>query len=388
MKNLAILGSTGSIGTQTLDVVRAFRDKFQVSVLAAHSNDALLGEQIEEFAPALAVLTDEAAAERLRSRYSGPTEILGGAAALLTAAVFPAVDTVVTSLVGFAGLAPTLAAIEAGKNIALANKETLVVAGELVMKKARARGVAVLPVDSEHSALFQCLQGERQETVESLILTASGGPFRGYSRASLVAVSVADCLKHPTWSMGRKITVDSASLVNKGLEVIEAHWLYDMPYDKIKVVVHPQSIVHSMVEFCDGAVMAQLGLPDMRLPIQYALTYPTRWESRLPRLDFSALQTLTFEAPDMDTFRGLGIAYEAGVAGGMAPCVMNAANEVAVAAFLAGKIGFLTIYDVIERTLAARSSRSEMTLEALMEADAWARDYAKGLLPHERQVQI
>ena len=380
MKNLAILGSTGSIGTQTLDVVRDLPEMFRVAVLAANTSDKKLEAQIEEFRPELAVLADEAAAARLKARYKGATKILGGEDGLVAAAVFPAVDMVVTSLMGFAGLAPTLAAIRAGKNIALANKETLVAAGELVRREASAHGAAILPVDSEHSALFQCLQGEKREAVESLILTASGGPFRGRRKESLAGVSIGDCLKHPTWSMGRKITVDSATLVNKGLEVIEAHWLYDMPYDKIKVVIHPQSIVHSMVAFQDGAVMAQLGVPDMRLPIQYALTYPERMASTLERLDFARLGALTFEEPDTKTFRGLAIAIEAGRAGGTAPCVMNAANEIAVAAFLDGSIGFLDIYDIIEQTLSARSVRPAESFEILREEDAWARAYAARLL--------
>ena len=380
MKNLAILGSTGSIGTQTLDVVRDLPEMFRVAVLAANTSDKKLEAQIDEFRPELAVLADEAAAERLKARYKGATKILGGEDGLVAAAVFPAVDMVVTSLMGFAGLAPTLAAIRAGKNIALANKETLVAAGELVRREASAHGTAILPVDSEHSALFQCLQGEKREAVESLILTASGGPFRGRRKEALAGVSIGDCLKHPTWSMGRKITVDSATLVNKGLEVIEAHWLYDMPYDKIKVVIHPQSIVHSMVAFQDGAVMAQLGVPDMRLPIQYALTYPERMVSTLARLDFARLGALTFEEPDTKTFRGLAIAIEAGRAGGTAPCVMNAANEIAVAAFLDGSIRFLDIYDIIEQTLSARSVRPAESFEILREEDAWARAYAVRLL--------
>lgn len=380
MKNLAILGSTGSIGTQTLDVVRAHPDMFRVAALAAHKSDGQIEEQIREFSPAIAVLTDEAAAVRLRARYHGATEILSGAEGLLAAAAFSAVDTVVTSLMGFAGLAPTLAAIDAGKDIALANKETLVVAGELVMDAAKAHGVSILPVDSEHCALFQCLQGEDREAVERLILTASGGPFRGKKTADLAQVSLSDCLSHPTWAMGKKITVDSATLVNKGLEVIEAHWLYDMPYDQIDIAVHPQSIVHSLVSFRDGAVMAQLGMPDMRLPIQYALTYPSRIASDFPRLHFSRLGALTFEAPDTETFRGLTIAVEAGRSGGTAPCVMNAANEVAVEAFLGGFIGFLDIYHIIEKTLAVRPVRRAVTFEILREEDAWARQYARQLI--------
>ena len=383
MKRLAILGSTGSIGTQTLDVARSHPELFQVTVLAANTSDVLLEKQIEEFCPSLAVLADEKAAARLRERYRGKTEIRGGAKALLEAAAFDGVDMVVTSMVGFAGLAPTLAALEAGKTIALANKETLVVAGELVTALAKEKDVPILPVDSEHCALFQCLQGERRDTVERLILTASGGPFRGKTTGELRSVTVADCLKHPTWSMGKKITVDSATLVNKGLEVIEAHWLYNVPYERIDVAVHPQSIVHSMVEFRDGAVMAQLGLPDMRLPIQYALTYPSREQADYGRMDFRAGMNLSFEAPDMNTFRGLSLAYEAGKVGGVMPCVLNGANEEAVAAFLGGRIGFLDIYDCIERAMDAQENFAHPSFKALCEADARARAFVRGFLDNK-----
>ena len=383
MKRLAILGSTGSIGTQTLDVARSHPELFQVTVLAANTSDVLLEKQIEEFCPSLAVLADEKAAARLRERYRGKTEIRGGAKALLEAAAFDGVDMVVTSMVGFAGLAPTLAALEAGKTIALANKETLVVAGELVTALAKEKDVPILPVDSEHCALFQCLQGERRDTVERLILTASGGPFRGKTTEELRSVTVADCLKHPTWSMGKKITVDSATLVNKGLEVIEAHWLYNVPYERIDVAVHPQSIVHSMVEFRDGAVMAQLGLPDMRLPIQYALTYPSREQADYGRMDFRAGMNLSFEAPDMNTFRGLSLAYEAGKVGGVMPCVLNGANEEAVAAFLGGRIGFLDIYDCIERAMDAQENFAHPSFKALCEADARARAFVRGFLDNK-----
>lgn len=380
VKRLAILGSTGSIGTQTLDVVRSCPELFQVTVLAANTSDQMLEQQIDTFRPKLAVLVDEAAASRLRARYHGTTEIRGGERALLEAAAYDDADIVVTSMVGFAGLAPTLAALKAKKTIALANKETLVVAGELVTALAKENGVSILPVDSEHCALFQCLQGERRDTVERLILTASGGPFRGKTTEELKSVTVADCLKHPTWSMGKKITVDSATLVNKGLEVIEAHWLYDVPYEKIEVAVHPQSIVHSMVEFRDGAVMAQLGLPDMRLPIQYALTYPTREKADFGRMDFTTRMSLTFEPPDMHTFRGLALAYEAGKSGGTMPCVLNGANEEAVAAFLAGRIGFLDIYDCIERAMDAQENVLHPSFETLCEADANARAFVRGYL--------
>lgn len=380
MKNIAVLGSTGSIGTQTLDVVRANPELFHISVLAANASDVLLEKQVREFSPEIAVLSDEAAAARLRAGYVGPTKILGGRQAFIEAAAYPAVDIVVTSMMGFAGLEPTMAALEAKKDIALANKETLVVAGELVMRRAREQGVKILPVDSEHCALFQCLQGERRETMEKLLLTCSGGPFRGRKREELQSVTIRDCLNHPTWSMGKKITVDSATLVNKGLEVIEARWLYDASYDEIQVVVHPQSIVHSMVQFRDGAVMAQLGSTDMKLPIQYALTYPSRQASKFQRLDFWQMQALTFEKPDTDTFRGLALAYEAGRMGGTMPCIMNAANEAAVAAFLEGKAGFLDIYDVIEGTMQARENQAEPSLELLFQEDAWARGYAQDLL--------
>ncbi|MCR5175284.1 MAG: 1-deoxy-D-xylulose-5-phosphate reductoisomerase [Anaerovibrio sp.] len=374
MKNLVILGSTGSIGTQTLDVVRENPGLFHISVLVANTSDELIEKQIMEFKPELAVLSDNDAAERLKSRYSGPVKIQGGRQAVLEAAVYPDADVVVTSLMGFAGLEPTLAALDAHKDIALANKETLVVAGELVMAKAREKGCAILPVDSEHCALFQCLQGQDRKAVEKLILTASGGPFRGKKTSDLTNVTKKDVLAHPTWNMGQKITVDSASLVNKGLEVIEAKWLYGVSYDQIQVVVHPQSIVHSMIQYHDGTVMAQLGCTDMRLPIQYALTYPDRVKSHFPRVDFYELGKLTFEKPDMETFRGLKLAFEAGRTGGTMPCVMNAANEVAVGAFLKGEAGFLKIYDLIENAMDKAKVEYNPSLEQLLEADRWARE--------------
>lgn len=380
MKNIAILGSTGSIGTQTLAVAAANPELFRVVVLAANTNEKLMAEQIERFSPELAVMADEAAALRLKKCYTGQTKILAGRDGILAAAVYKNVDTVVTSMMGFAGLEPTIAAIEAGKNIALANKETLVVAGEIVMRLAAEKGVAILPVDSEHCALFQCLQGERKDSLEKLILTASGGPFRGRQANELRQVSIKDCLNHPTWSMGKKITVDSATLVNKGLEVIEAKWLYGVNYDQIQVVVHPQSIVHSMVQYQDGAVIAQLGSTDMRLPIQYALTYPQRVQSKFERLDFWQMQDLTFEKPDTATFRGLDLAYAAGKTGGTMPCALNAANEVAVAAFLTGKTGFLDIYSIIEKTMQAHTVKIQPELADLYRCDAWARDFAAKLL--------
>lgn len=380
MKNIAVLGSTGSIGRQTLDVVRSHPELFHISVLAANRSDELLEQQIKEFQPELAVLADEAAYQRLKARYSGKTKLAGGRQAFIDAAAVPEVQTVVTAMMGFAGLEPTLKALDAKKNIALANKETLVVAGEIVMRRVKEQGVALLPVDSEHGAFFQCLQGERRDKVEKLLLTCSGGPFRGRKREELVGATKAQVLAHPTWTMGQKITVDSASLVNKGLEVIEAKWLYGVSYDQIQVVVHPQSIVHSMVQFCDGSVIAQLGCPDMKLPIQYALTYPERQPSQFERLDFWQLHDLTFERPDTETFKGLKFAYEAGRIGGSMPCVFNGANEVAVAAFLRGDIHFLDIYDIIEQTMLKRETIMEPTLEELLAEDRWARDYARTLL--------
>ncbi|MDT8901330.1 1-deoxy-D-xylulose-5-phosphate reductoisomerase [Anaeroselena agilis] len=381
MKRIAVLGSTGSIGTQALEVAAAHPDRFRVVALAAHHNDRLLAEQLDRFRPALAVLADGEAADRLRGHYRGPAKIMAGEEGLIAAATLAEADTVLTSLVGFAGLRPTLAAIEAGKNIALANKETLVAAGELVTAAARRRGVAILPVDSEHSAILQCLQGEGRAGVRRLILTASGGPFRERAKETLPRVTVSECLKHPNWSMGRKITVDSATLANKGLEVIEARWLFDMDYDAIDVVVHPQSIIHSMVEFVDGSVMAQLGRPDMRLPIQYAFSFPDRWPADFARLDFTALSALTFAPPDTDRFPALAMGYEAGRRGGTAPCVFNAANEAAVNAFLSGEITFTAITASVRRALDAHADVASPTLADLCAADEWARAFVARIIP-------
>ncbi|MCE5284749.1 MAG: 1-deoxy-D-xylulose-5-phosphate reductoisomerase [Pelosinus sp.] len=380
MRYISILGSTGSIGTQTLSVAQANRDKFSVCAIAAYSNDKLLEEQIERFKPGLAVLVDKAAALRLQKRYNGATKILAGEEGLLAAATYNKADIVLTSLVGFAGLRPTVAAIEAGKDIALANKETLVAAGKLVTSLAKQKNVKILPVDSEHSAILQSLQGENRNRVRRIILTASGGPFRGKSKEELKTVSVEDCLRHPNWSMGKKITVDSATLVNKGLEVIEAKWLYGVEYEEIDVVVHPQSIIHSMVEYQDGAVMAQLGQPDMRVPIQYALTFPDRAPSEFPRLNFDKLSGLTFEKPDTVTFPALTLAYEAGKIGGTLPCVFNAANEIAVYAFLRGEIQFLDIIDSIRHTMKQHQVIKEPVLEEIFTADSWARSYTEEYL--------
>ena len=377
MKRIAILGSTGSIGTQALDVVRHLPEEFSVEVLAANSNVELFARQVEEFRPKLAVLADEAAYKKLSARKFAGVEVAGGRQAFIDAADFDGVELVLTSMSGFAGLEPTIKAINGGKNIALANKETLVVAGALVTELAAARGVKILPVDSEHGAFFQCLQGENARTIKKLLLTASGGPFRGKTRADLANATVNEVLAHPTWNMGRKITVDSASLVNKGLEVIEAKFLYGVAYDQIQVVVHPQSIVHSMIEFADGSIIAQLAAPDMRLPIQYALTYPRRLPSPVKPLDFWHIKSLTFEQPDVETFRGLSLAYEAGKSGGTLPCTFNAANEVAVQAFLRGRITFLQIYDVIEYAMTRRAVKQNPTLEDLLAEDAASRALAE-----------
>lgn len=382
MKHIAVLGSTGSIGTQTLDVVRNHPELFSVEVLACNRNYKLLAEQIAEFQPRMAVLTDKDAYELLKSQNVGSTTILYGEAGLISAATADYIDTVVTSLMGAAGLKPTMAAIEAKKNIALANKETLVVAGDLVMAKAREMGVKIMPIDSEHGALFQCLQGEDPQAIDKLLITASGGPFRHRDRSFLETVQVKDCLAHPTWNMGRKITIDSASLMNKGLEVIEAHHLYNVDYDDIQVVVHPQSIIHSMIQFCDGSVMAQLGSTDMRLPIQYALTYPERHECPGSKLDFWKMRDLTFEKPDTDTFEGIDIAYRAGKIGHSMPCVMNAANEIAVEAFLDEKIKFLDIYSLIKQAMEEHQLIENPSIDDLLELDIQTRLETKERIKH------
>lgn len=383
MKKIAILGSTGSIGTQALDVVRNLPEEFSVEVLAANSSVELFARQIEEFRPKLAVLADEAAYKELSARKFPDTELAGGRQAFIDAADFDDVEIVLTSMSGFAGLEPTIKAINGGKNIALANKETLVVAGELVTKLAKARGVKILPVDSEHGAFFQCLQGEDFRTIEKLLLTASGGPFRGKRRDELLNVTVNEVLAHPTWNMGKKITVDSATLVNKGLEVIEAKFLYGVDYEQIQVVVHPQSIVHSMVEFNDGSIIAQFAAPDMRLPIQYALTYPRRLPSPVKKLNFWEMNSLTFERPDVETFLGLKFAYEAGKIGGTLPCTFNAANEIAVNAFLRGRIKFLQIYDVIHQAMSSRPVTQNPTLEDLLAEDTATRRLAEKFIEEE-----
>lgn len=348
-KRIALLGSTGSIGTQALDVVSANPDSFSVEVLTAQHNADLLIEQAVRFRPKEVVIGNEALLPKVAAALTPLNiKVYTGSEALASVVESDQIDTVLTALVGYSGLLPTMRAISAGKDIALANKETLVVAGELITQLAREHQVAILPVDSEHSAIFQCLTGEERNPIEKIILTASGGPFRGKDRAFLSGVTKAQALKHPNWSMGAKITIDSATLMNKGLEVIEAKWLFDLTPDQIDVVVHPQSIIHSMVQFEDGSIKAQMGLPDMKLPIQYALSYPLRIKANFPRFDFAHYPSLTFEQPDKDTFRNLSMAYVALEKGGNLPCIINAANEVAVAAFLNDEIGFLEISDIIE----------------------------------------
>ena len=352
-KRIALLGSTGSIGTQALDVVTAHPDAFSVSVLTAQNNADLLIEQAAQFRPSVVVIGDEKLLPKVDLALSPlGIKVYAGEEALASVVESDEVDMVLTALVGYPGLRPTMRAIGAGKDIALANKETLVVAGELITALAKKNKVAILPVDSEHSAIFQCLVGEEQNPIEKIILTASGGPFRGKDRAFLAHVTKAQALKHPNWTMGAKITIDSATLMNKGLEVIEAKWLFGLTAEQIDVVVHPQSIIHSMVQFEDGSIKAQMGLPDMRLPIQYALGYPQRLRADFPRFDFTQYPSLTFEKPDTDTFRSLALAFAALAKGGNLPCVVNAANEVAVAAFLNDEIGFLEIAEIIENCAA------------------------------------
>ncbi len=380
MKNISVLGSTGSIGRQTLEVAAANPDKMKIRVLAAHTSDELLERQTRQFEPDIAVLSDKDAAARLQRRYRGKTEILAGEEGLIAAATYDGCDTVLASMVGYAGLRPTMAAIERGKNIALANKETLVAAGSLVMEAVARHKVNLTPVDSEHSAIFQSLRGGRQHEVKRLLITASGGPFRGMKRSQLENVTLAQCLRHPNWSMGRKITVDSSTLANKGLEVIEAHWLFDMPYDKIDVVVHPQSIVHSLVEFCDGSIIAQMGEPDMRLPIQYALSWPHRWPKAFDRLDLVKAGALTFEEPDTEAFPSLKTAVECGRAGGTLPCVFNAANEEAVYAFLDGRIKYLDIPYITAKVTEQHENILKPCIEDIESADAAARQAARALI--------
>ena len=381
MKQIAILGSTGSIGTQTLDVVRQHPTEFGVYALTAHRSVELLIEQALEFNPAVVCIADESCYPRLREALSDlPIQVMAGERALEELVTMPEIDVVVAAMVGYAGLPPTIAAIKAKKTIALANKETLVVAGEIICRLAQRHKVSILPVDSEHSAIFQSLVGEDMDSIEKLLITASGGPFRTFSLEQMQHVTATQALQHPNWEMGAKITIDSASMMNKGFEVIEARWLFDIPVEKIQVLVHPQSVVHSAVQFVDGSVKAQLGTPDMRMPIQYALTYPKRWQSDVPRLDLFANSQLTFEAPDMDRFPNLALAYEAINRGGNAPCVLNAANEVVNLAFRNGKCAFLQMSDVIAQTMTKTTFIVEPTYEDYVQTDKEARRIAKEAL--------
>ncbi len=377
MKKIAILGSTGSIGTQTLEIIRNNED-LSVVALAAGRNVELMEKQIREFAPKLAVMWSKEAAEDLRARIKDTdVKVACGMEGLIEAATLPEAEVLVTAIVGMIGIRPTIAAINAGKTIALANKETLVCAGHIIMPLIKEKKVPLLPVDSEHSAIFQSLQGQPKERLAKILLTASGGPFRGMKREELVNIRPEDALKHPNWSMGRKITIDSSTLVNKGLEVMEAHWLFDTPYDKIQVVVQPQSVIHSMVEYEDGGIMAQLGTADMKLPIQYALFYPDRRFLPGKRLDFYELSGITFEKPDTDTFRGLLLGYRAGETGGSMPTVYNAANEMAVSLFLDGKIGYLKITELIEECMEAHKLIVNPSVEEILQTEQWTYNYIK-----------
>lgn len=377
MKNIAILGSTGSIGTQTLQVIEANPDKFCVEILTANQNADLLIGQALKFKPGIVVIADEEKYPYVQEALSGEdVKVYAGADAIAQVVATASVEVVVTAMVGYSGLIPTVNAIKAGKTIALANKETLVVAGELINRLVEEFRVAILPVDSEHSAIFQCLTGESRNPAEKLILTASGGPFRGKDTAFLEQVTAADALKHPNWNMGAKVTIDSASMMNKGFEMIEAKWLFGMKPEQIEVVVHPQSIIHSMVQFADGCIKAQLGVPDMRLPIQYALTYPERASSSFGRVDFSVTRELTFEEPDRKTFRNLQLAYDAVERGGNMPCILNAANEVAVAAFLRGQVAFTAMPDLIGEILQRVTFIAHPSLEDFIETDRISRELA------------
>lgn len=379
MKKISVLGSTGSIGTQTLDVVRKHRDRFQIEGLAAGNNTAHLLEQVREFAPRKISVASKELAEQIKGELPPGTQVYYGSEGLIEIAAGTDAELVVTAVVGSMGLPSTLAAIQEGKTIGLANKETLVTAGHLVTALAEEKGVKLLPIDSEHSAIFQCLNGERYEDIERITLTASGGSFRDYTREQLVNVTVEDALKHPNWSMGAKITIDSATMVNKGLEVMEAHWLYHIPYDRISVLLHPESIIHSFVEFRDSSIIAQLGNPDMRVPIQYALTFPERWESPAAKLSLAEAGKLNFREMDLERFPCLRLAYECGKMGGTAPTVFNAANEVAVARFLRKEISFLRIEEIIQEVTDRHQTIPNPALETIEEADQSARELASRL---------
>ena len=381
MNKIVLLGSTGSIGTQTLDIVRNYSSDLEVVALAAGSNVALMEQQIREFMPKKAVMWSEEAAKDLKEKVADlSVEVLAGMEGLLEIVTMEEADTVVTAIVGMIGIRPTIAAIESGKTIALANKETLVTAGHIIMPLAKEKGVKILPVDSEHSAIFQSMNGEKKEQIDKILLTASGGPFRGKKTEDLLNIRVEDALKHPNWSMGRKITIDSATLVNKGLEVIEAKWLFDVSLDKIQVVVHPQSIIHSMVQYKDGGIIAQLGTPDMKLPIQYALFYPDRRDLPGKKLDFYELSQMTFEKPDMETFYGLRLAFDAAKIGGSMPTVYNAANEKAVSLFLDRKIGFLQIPEFIQKAMENHKMIENPSVNEILSAEKEAYDYISTLI--------
>jgi len=375
MKKISILGSTGSIGLQTVEIVREHLDKFKIIGIAAMSNIEKLEEQINEFKPEIVAVFNEEKAKILASKINEETKIVSGMQGLIEVATHEKVDIVLNSVVGSVGMIPTYHAIRSKKNIALANKETLVVAGKTIMQEAIKNNVSIIPVDSEHSAIFQCLQGESTEDIEKIILTASGGPFRKMSKENLKSAKYYDALKHPNWDMGRKISIDSATLMNKGLEVIEAKWLFDISYEDIDVVVHPQSIIHSMVEFSDSSVIAQMGLPSMKLPIQYALTYPTREKSSIPKLKLSEIRTLTFEEPDLDRFPCLKLAYDAIKIGGTMPCVLNGANEVLVSKYLKDEISFYDIPKYVEKAMNKHSSFDYTSLDELLEVDKWVRNW-------------
>jgi len=377
MKRVVILGSTGSIGTQALDVLGRYAD-YEFIALTANENIDLLEQQALKYHPPVVGVVDREKAEILRSRLPDDIRVISGKNALVELAALPEADIVLVSVVGISGLEATLAAVKAGKDVALANKETLVAGGSLVMEAARQSGSRILPVDSEHSAIFQCIQGSKgKDEIQKIILTASGGPFRGYDQEKLARVTVADALKHPRWDMGRKVTIDSATLMNKGLEVIEAQWLFDMNLDQIEVVIHPQSIIHSMVQYVDGSVLAQMAQPDMRLPILYAFTYPGRYSADLPTLDFSTLGNLTFEVPDLESFPSLQLAYEASRIGGTMPAVLNAANEEAVQMFISEAISFIDIPKVVERAMNHHTAVANPTLEDIFQADIETRNLLK-----------
>nr|WP_294904290.1 1-deoxy-D-xylulose-5-phosphate reductoisomerase [uncultured Lacibacter sp.] len=380
-KRIAIFGSTGSIGTQALDVIEANPHLFEVEILTAHTNDELLVKQAMQFNPNAVVIVDEKKYEKVKQALaSTDIKVFTGEQSLEEVAAFDTYDMMLAAIVGFAGLKPTLRAIENKKAIALANKETLVVAGDIVMQKAVENRVPIIPVDSEHSAIFQCLVGEHRNKIEKVILTASGGPFRGRKPNFLLNVKRDHALQHPNWSMGAKITIDSATLMNKGLEMIEAKWLFNLAPEQIQVVIHPQSIIHSMVQFEDGSIKAQMGLPDMKLPIQYAMAFPQRIGNNFPRYDFKKINTLTFEEPDLKTFRNLALAIDALQKGGNLPCIMNAANEIAVWAFLRNRVGFLDMTDIIEKTMNHVSFIAKPTLDEYFESDAEARNYTASLI--------